>query len=559
MGKQSRLVKTIIHRVREAPLLRATLLGATLLAGSVLVGSGSAAFAASCEGLLTATLPNVTITSATSVAAGTYQPPGSATAFTKLPAFCRVTATISPVPDSLIQIEVWLPATTWNGRYQQVGNHGWGSGIYESEMAPQLRRGFATAATDDGHPGSPANAFDVSWAYGHPAKLEDFATRAVHQLAENAKLLIAAFYGKPQSAAYFNGCSDGGREGLEEAHAFPADFNGILIGGVASGWTHAMTEQLVATINLANSGIHGARGTAILTLAQNAATRACDGIDGVADGLIGNPKLCHWSPYTLVCKPGQVSDACITTAQADALQANHDPLRDPVTGKWVFSGQSPGSEFNQIKFGFDLALSGFPLAGYQLAFNDPGWDGSTFDLHADLPVLDQALGFFNVTDPDLRPFAAAGGKLIQWHGWDDAAFTPGWITKYYEEVVARMGNGNVKNVEDFYRLFMLPGVGHCGAPGAGSTDVGPDDIGAENQPAVSSDPAHDAVTALMDWTEHNVAPKYFVATKFVNNDPARTIQMQRPICPYPAKPIWNGVGNTNVATSFYCSGPFGRN
>lgn len=522
-----------------------------LLASAALVGSYAAA-AAPCESLTTIDLPHVAITSAQAIPAGTYQPPGSATAFTDLPAFCRVTATITPLPDSSIGIEVWLPTTTWNGRYQQVGNHGFAGVIYWSEMAPQLQRGFATGATDDGHVHTGSNPFDVSWAFGHPTKIDDMAFRAVHELAENAKLLIAAYYGERQRKAYFNGCSDGGREGLKEAHDYPADFDGILAGGVASNITHGATEQLVASKNLLNSGIHGATGAAILTLAQNAATKACDAADGVVDGLIRDPRRCHWNPHTLVCKEGQDAATCVTSAQADAIEANVSPVRDPQTGKWIFSGMSRGSEFDQIRFGYNLGLAPFGIASYQVAFDDPTWDGSTFDLHADLPKLDNVLGVMNVTDPDLRPFAAAGGKLIQWHGWDDAAFTPGWTTRYYTQVVNDVGHGQLRSIQDFYRLFMLPGVGHCG------TGIGPDNIGAENQKAVSSDPEHDAVSALLEWVEHGVPPHKFIATKFNSNDPAQGVQTQRPICAFPAEAIWNGSGDVNKASSFYCGEPSQR-
>ena len=305
------------------------------------------------------------------------------------------------------------------------------------------------------------------------------------------------------------------------------------------------------SINLKNSGIQGTSGAAILTLAQNAATRACgEVLGGVADGLIIDPERCHWNPYALVCKAGQDPSTCITPAQAAAIKANEETLRDPVTGRYVFSGMSPGSEFDQIRFGYNNSLAPFGISNYQLALNDPTWDSSTFNLHTDLPTLDQVLGVMNLTDPDLLPFAATGGKLIQWHGWDDAAFTPGWTTKYYEEVVTDTGRGDLKRVQDFYRLFMLPGVGHCG------TGIGPDDIGAENQTAVSPDPEHDAVTALLDWVEHGVAPEKFIATKFNTVDvPSSGIQMQRPICPYPAQAIWNGSGNTNEASSFHCGNP----
>jgi len=547
MKLRTRTIGGLIRSIATAEVI-----GAALLVGAALAGTRSVAFAVTCESLMTASLPNVTITGAESIPAGTYQPPGSATAFTDLPAFCRVTAVVSPAADSSIGIEVWLPTTTWNGRYLQVGNHGWGGFIQWGEMAPQLRLGFATGATDDGHINTTTNPFDVSWAFGHPAKIDDFAWRAVHELAENAKLLIVDYYGTPQHTAYFNGCSDGGREGLREAHDFPYDFNGVLVGGVASYRTHAATEQLVVSINLKNSGIEDAAGEAILGLTQNAATAACDANDGVVDGLINDPPLCFWNPYALVCKKGQDPTTCITLPQAGAVLANVVPLLDPVTHRWVFSGMSRGSEFDQIRFGYEEGLAPFGVSAYQVAFNDPTWDGSTFSLHDDLPTLDRVLGVTNLTDPNLRPFETAGGKLIQWHGWDDAAFTPGWETLYYQGVVDEVGHGNLNRVQDFYRLFMLPGVGHCG------TGIGPDDIGAENQTPVSTDPEHDAVTALLNWVEDGIAPDKFIATKFNAVDvPSSGIQMQRPICPYPAQAVYDGSGDTNDASNFYCQESFG--
>ena len=532
---------------------------ASLLAGLSLAAACPTASAATCESLLTARLHNVTITGAESIPAGTYQPPGSAFAFPDLPAFCRVTATVTPVPDSSIGIEVWLPEPDWNGRYQQVGNHGYGTGIYWSEMAPQLRRGFATGATDDGHPGSPAAPFASGWAIGHPAKIDDFAYRAVHDLAKNAKLLIGSFYGKPQTEAYFNGCSDGGREGLKEAQKFPTDFNGILIGGVPSYLSRGATQQLVASQYFTYQGVTGTAGENALTLALNASTKACDAKDGVVDGVIGVPTACHWNPNTIVCKAGQDPTTCLTPSQANAIQASLDPLRNPKTGNWLYSGFAQGSQFDQIQFQYWRGLAPFGVATYQIVFQDPNYDGSTFDLQRDLPKADAALGVFNAIDPDLRPFAAAGGKLIQWHGWGDAAFTPGWEVRYYEDVVNRTGGlGGLKTVQDFYRLFLMPGVGHCGHPddtanGVGpGDDVGPDDIGAENQMPVSRDPEHDAISALMNWTENGIAPHKFIATKFNNNIVDDGVELQRPVCAYPARAVWNGVGDTNLASSFAC-------
>ncbi len=519
----------------------------TLLAAAAVAVAASPSYAATCESLLGSKLPNVTITIAQAVPAGTYTPPGSKVAFPDLPAFCRVVATITPVPDSSIVIEVWLPTTTWNGRYQQVGNHGWAGVIYWSEMAPQLRRGFATGATDDGHISTSPNPFDVSWAFGHPAKLEDIAWRAVHELAENAKKLIAAYYAKPIVASYFNGCSNGGREGMREAHDFPADFNGILAGGAATYVTHGAAEQLILSMNLRNGGFQGADGTAALQLAEQAVTRACDANDGVTDGLIQDPNSCHWDPHSIVCKAGEDPASCLKPAQVDAIAANLRPIEDPVTHKWIFGGASEGPEFEQIRWRYNLGLSPYALSNFQVGLNDPTWNGSTFNLETDLPKLDHVLGMMNTINPDLNPFAARGGKLIQFHGWDDGAFTPGWTTSYYRQVNDIVGHGNIEETKRFYRLFMLPGVGHCGG------GPGPDNFGQETQIAVSPDPDHDVVSALMQWVEKGTAPRQLITTKFKNDDPKQGIQMQRPLYPYPIEPVYNGTGSTDKADSFHPS------
>ncbi|MES2261243.1 MAG: tannase/feruloyl esterase family alpha/beta hydrolase [Pseudomonadota bacterium] len=517
-------------------------------AGAATVATAPGSASVPCASLKSLNLPDTIITSAEAIPAGSYKPPGSDTTYDKLPAFCRVLATTTPVPGSSIKLEVWLPSTTWNGKYQQSGSHGFAGTLFWGEMAPQLQRGYATGITDDGH--TPlASGFDVSWAFGYPERIVDFAWRGVHELAVKSKLLIAAYYGRPQQYAYFHGCSDGGREGMKSAQLFPKDFDGIIIGGTAAYWTPASTQLLQLSKNLMKAGIQGSSGAAILTRAQNAATAACDGNDGVVDGIINNPSMCKWDPATLVCKAGQDPETCITAQQADAIKANLAPVLDPATRKWVHSGMAIGSEFEQIRRGWHNGINKFGLANYQMAFNNPGWDSSTFDLATDMPLLDSKLAVINAIDPDLTPFQKAGGKLIQWHGWSDSSFTPGWTVDYYRQVVERTGRSELENVQDFYRLFMLPGVGHCG------TGVGPDNIGAENQAAVSRDPEHDIVSALEAWVEKGVAPHKLIATKFNGGDPGKGIAMQRPICPYPNEAIYRGSGNTNDASNFYCGKP----
>lgn len=497
-----------------------------------------------CASLLGLQMPNTTITAAQSIPAGSYQPPGSTTAFKNLPAFCRVTANVTPVTGSSIAVELWLP-TTWNGRYQQVGNHGWGSGIEWGEMAPQLQSGFVAGATDDGH--APTGGFDVSWVPGFPERLTDFAYRAVHETALNAKLIINAYYAKPASYSYFNGCSSGGREALMEVQKYPLDFNGVIAGSALQNWTRVATQELFVSQQLLQSGWpQGAPGAALLTLAQKSAVTACDAADGVTDGIIRDPRSCHWDPHSLVCSAGQAVGTCLTAPQADGLAASFAPLTDPVTKEVLFSGQSPDSEGDWTRFGYNNGLFVFPVSQYQIAFNDFKWNGSTFNLHTDLPVLEQALGFVDAENPDLSAFNQAGGKIIQWHGWEDGVTMPGAIVRYYDAVRDSTAGGDRSSEQSFYRLFMLPAVGHCG------TGAGPANFGAEGQTVVSNDPEHNAVLALQAWVEKGTAPQDFIATKFQNDDLTQPVTMQRPLCPYPSQAVYKGTGDTSNASNFYC-------
>ncbi|WP_158080892.1 tannase/feruloyl esterase family alpha/beta hydrolase [Pelomonas sp. KK5] len=516
------------------------------------------AAAVGCDSLKSLKLTGATIVSADTIPAGSFTPPGSTTAFDNLPEFCRVVATATPATGSSIGIELWLPSKSWNGRYQQVGTHGTGGVLYWSEMAPQLRRGFATGATDTGHTlpapvsGQPllANRGSV-WAIGFPERVKDYGYRAVHELVDKAKQTILAYYGRKQDYAYFNGCSKGGQDGVKNAQVYPADFNGIIAGGAAAQATRAATAQLVQDIRLRDAGIQGAAGTAILQLAQKSAIEACDALDGVKDGYIANPSRCKWDPATLVCKPGQDPSTCITAPQAAALAANYAPIVDPVTGQQVFHGLSRGGEHDQIRFGHQNNLSSYSLSLYQIALEDPNWDGSTFDLHRDFAVLQAKLAdSIDAVDPNLSPFKTAGGKLLQLQTWDDSAFMPLWAPEYYDQVTARLGGAEATG--EFYRLFMMPAQGHCAGNG-----VGPSNVGQENFLAVSSDADHDVVTAMQDWVEKGIAPRRLVATRFKGADISSGIDLQRPLCPYPLEAVYKGSGDTTQAENFTCSAALG--
>ena len=195
------------------------------------------AFGADCGALKDLKLESTTIAAAESIPAGTYQPPYGK-AVEKLPSFCRVAGVITPTPDSYIRFEVWLPEAGWNGKYLGVGNGGFAGSIDYRALGGNLNRGYATAATDTGHEG---DAEDASWAYKHPEKIIDFGYRAMHATTINAKAIMRAFYNRAPQHAYFDACSDGGREALMEAQRFPQDFDGILAGAPAYDWTHLVT------------------------------------------------------------------------------------------------------------------------------------------------------------------------------------------------------------------------------------------------------------------------------------------------------------------------------
>src|SRR6187399_972907 len=265
--------------------------------------------AAACERLAASLeLPRAKVRLAQPVTSRQFVPPAAPgagalpAALTDLPAFCRVTVTLTPSADSDIKSEVWLPLAGWNGKFQQVGNGGWGGSIQYAALASALRRGYAASSTDTGHVGDTAQ-----FALGHPEKLIDFGYRAVHETAVQSKAIVRAFYGRDPERSYFDGCSDGGREALMEAQRFPEDFHGILAGAPANNWSHLFTafvwneRALLAT---PESAIPPAK----LPVIQRAVMAACDRLDGVVDGLIENPRACRFDPAVLVCTGADAAD-----------------------------------------------------------------------------------------------------------------------------------------------------------------------------------------------------------------------------------------------------------
>jgi TonB family protein len=521
----------------------------------LLIALAAPAFAATCESLATLKLADTTITSAQPVAAGAFIPPGATAppaSAKNLPAFCRVMATLKPAPDSDIKVEVWLPLTGWNGKYRGQGNGGFAGSITYAGMAFAIAEGYATASTDTGHA---ATAADGSWALGHPDKIVDFGWRAVHEMTVKAKAVIQAFYGEQPKQSYFAACSNGGRQGLMEAQRFPADYNGIIAGAPANYWTQvfaAFLWNIQAMQTEPGSYIEAKKIPAIAV----AVVAACDANDGVTDGVLNDPRECHFDPKVLLCKAGD-NDSCLTAPQVVALKKIYDGPVDSK-GKQMFPGFLPGGE--QGGGGWTTWIAQSPGKDLQTAFasgffnnmisaNSNGALGlktidlKTINVEAAVKMADeQQAQTFNATDPNMKAFMDRGGKLIVYHGWSDAALPPLGAIKYFSSVQAAMG---ADKTDSFMRLFMVPGMQHCGG-GPGANAFG--------QFGPAGDAQHDLYQALEQWVEKGVAPDKIIAKKFVSEaDHTQGVKMTRPLCPYPQSAKYKGTGDTNDAASFVCS------
>lgn len=509
----------------------------------LLAAAGAVAFAQTpCEQLQSLKLPDTTITMAMTVPAGAFRNPGApagpatpalppqgkqangggrgaaAPVPQMLPAYCRVSATLKPSPDSDIKIEVWLPeGASWNGKYEAVGGGGWAGVISYPALASAVEEGYATSSTDTGHEGGNAN-----FAVGHPEKIVDFSYRAVHEMTVKAKAIMTAFYGRGPRLSYWNGCSTGGRQGLMEAQRYPEDFDGIVAGAPANYQTHlhAFDISLQTFVRQAGAAVPAAK----TDLVAKGVLAACDAADGVKDGLLNNPPKCNFDPGTLLCK-GADSNDCLTALQVDSVKKAYAPLKTSK-GALVYPGYAKGSETGWAMLAAtDPTPTALSLGSYrEVLHQDRNWDWKTWNVDKDVAAVDEKYGYINAINPDLSAFKARGGKLIQYHGWADTAISPENSINYRASVLNKMG----AKQDNWYRLFMVPGMAHCG------NGAGPNQF--------------NYMGAMERWRESGTAPEFMIAEHVANNKVDRT----RPLCPYPQVATYKGVGSINDAANFSC-------
>lgn len=476
-----------------------------------------------CERLAGMDISRGRITAREAISTGAFTPSGGKEV-PNLPAFCRVAATLAPTADSSIRIEVWMPSADWNGRFLGTGNGGFAGAISYNSLADGVRKGYAVANTDMGlatPPGEDAAIFE-----GRPERWKDWGYRATHEMTVVSKRIVAAYYGAPAKRSYFSGCSTGGEQGLMEAQRFPGDYDGIVAGGAANNRTR-LHMAILWTFMAAQRDPAANLPASKLPLLTKAVLAACSG----GSGWIEDPRTCHFDPASLQCG-GEAQEACLTAPEVETVRRIYSGPVNPRTGERIYPGVPVGSESTweafYLKPGVATAAPFQPIFQWVFGRN---WDFRKFDYDRDVATVDARLAAaVNATDPDLSAFRAAGHKLIAYHGWADALVMPGEAVSYYEAVVRRQKSEETTGA--FYRLFMAPGVGHCGGgPGPNRFDM---------------------LAPMVDWVENGKAPERIIATK-VDAGGARVAA--RLLCPYPRVARYDGIGNPANAGSYACIAP----
>ena len=528
-----------------------------LLFPAVAMSQGAAQTPASCERLASLSLPNTTITAAEIVRAGAFVVPGNApregggssalagtigqvpdvpgrvtanTAglglgynggrgippFSTLPAFCRVAATLEPSPASDVRMELWMPIAGWNGNFRGTSPNGLGGVLNYNAMAVGLTDGFAIASTDTGHRGG-----DTAWMRD-PEKITDFAGRAMHETTVIGKALASVYYGRPPKYSYMIECGGGSAAALHEVQKYPADYNGIVVGGHAAHLTRQMFGQLWPWLATHPNGV-AILPSEKLAVLHDAVLNKCDMLDGVKDGLLENPLKCTFDPKEIACKAADGAD-CLSAAQVEAAQKIYAGPINPRTQEAIWSPLFRGSELDWSFFTESAAPIGIATSALRMILDDPTWDYRMVDFDRHVAAADRSdIARVNASNPDISAYVRGGGKLILSGGWNNALVPAGAVLDYYTRVEATIG---VRDTRDGVRLYMVPGMIECnGGPGTDTFDM---------------------LGVMRRWVERGEAPRQVSASRIEHGKVVRT----RPLCPYPQVATYRGRGSTNEARNF---------
>jgi len=477
------------------------------------------------------------------------------------PAFCRLEYSVhtNPENDEATEItEVWLPDPSgWSGRLVGFGNAGWSGGVNYGDLAYiGLRGSHAGMSTDAGHHSNSSNG---AWALNNPDALIDFGGRAMHLSVLLAKEVVKEYYGHNAGKSYYVGCSTGGREGLKAVQDYPEDFDGVAVGSPANWLSHMHPWSLYIQLQVLPVNSSQWIPAALWKTLHDMVLQQCDDIDGVHDGIINDPRVCLFWPEKIACASGQhpcdssgTTCTCLDPQQLSAIHVIYENFT--VDGKYIFGPLMPGGEL-EYPHGllgpkpFETAIDYFKY----MVLNNTKWNESdlTFeDIHT-ADVIDP--GNMNAIETDISAFAGAlhNGKVIHYVGWADQYISPMNSLHYYGTVETYMGGHTDLNIDDYYRLFTVPGMQHCYG-GNGANAFGGAQQAEEGMPPGANDTEHDVLLALINWVENGAAPETLVATKYIGNDVSKGVEFTRPICQLNDVLVYNGVGNVNKSSSWSC-------
>ena len=542
-------------------------MGSTVAIGWALA-CGSAQ-AVDCAGLAAFTTADSTVTAATAVAAGTTISGNVVPA-----AMCRVQGVARPSADSEIKWEVWLPqaAAAWTGRMKVNGTGGYAGSTPYARLAQDIGDGFVTAGSNMGHDGGESAA----WTLNRPEKVKDWGLRAHYSVATAAKALSAAYFSAPVKYAYFEGCSNGGRQAMMMAQNYPELFDGIVAGAPSQWYPDLLMWLLWTGKTLTPSAPFGPPSISVAkrTAITQRALQACDANDGLADGQITNPRACQFDIETM----GPAGDGTLTAAEVIVAKRMYGGTRrnwDDLSSEQRYTGAAYGSEADWSPLFADNGGYGPFIGHYVYSLLSPPYDWRR-DINWDDAYDRAKTSLTPVTaapSPDIRRFTSRGGKLIQMAGWNDSVVPPDGSINYYfaltqweklqnlpsaqvdahvakltPQNVAATANAFGKQVQQYHRLFMMPAVGHCG----GSTGPGAIGGGMPEPPKAYRNADHHTVSAVIKWVEQGVAPERIIAARY---DAAGQPTLSRPVCAYPAEAAYKGSGAVNDAANFVCQTP----
>ncbi|KAI5478525.1 feruloyl esterase-like protein [Pseudohyphozyma bogoriensis] len=453
---------------------------------------------------------------------------------TSLDPFCRIQMwiTTNSTTGNGAASELWLP-DDWNSRLVGFGNGGWSGGpVYSSLSYDGANRGFAAFSTNTGHN---STSLDGSWAPGNPNAVVDFGWRAMHMTTVAAKNLTEQYYGDAPKKNYYLGCSTGGRQGIKEMTRFPDDFDGVVIGSPANKMAGLLPWEIRQDLAM---------------LPVNSSSWITTDMWTVLDGVINNPPSCNFRPQTLTCRPKQDPSTCLNLDQLAALETIYT---DYYNGdEYIFASYEPGGELLYPVSGlltptpFGIATSYYP----NFILNTT-WDYTTLNFSTIQQGFDINPGNMDTDGGDLLDFFNGGGKLLHYVGWSDELIAPRNSIRFYDEVSAYTTANSNLTVDDVYKLYTVPGMGHCSS-GAGANAFGGEGQRAKGMPPLVEDsPKYDILMAMVDWIEQDTAPDYLIAASYVKNNATLGTQYTRKLCPYPQQGKFTGTDNTTY-TSFEC-------